>query len=88
MGESGEGDLEGVSEAACAVETFGGKVHVRWDPEASVTGFGPVSYFIEFLKVGICQNKCVSVMHGALIRGTVLLSVCSGIAVAGTVKFC
>src|SRR3974377_1400429 len=33
-----------------AVETFGGKVFVRWDPEAAVTAFGPVSYFIEFLK--------------------------------------
>jgi len=33
-----------------AVETFGGRVFVRWDPDAAVTAFGPVSYFIEFLK--------------------------------------
>ena len=31
-----------------AVETFGGKVYVRWDPEAAVTAFAPVTYFIEF----------------------------------------
>ena len=33
-----------------AVDTFGGKVFVRWDADASVTGFGPAAYFIEFLK--------------------------------------
>src|SRR4051812_30130925 len=32
------------------VDTLGGKVFVRWDPDANVTGFGPVAYFIEFLK--------------------------------------
>jgi hypothetical protein len=31
-----------------AVDTFGGKIFVRWDPEAAVTAFGPVSYFIDF----------------------------------------
>jgi hypothetical protein len=33
-----------------AVDTFGGKVFVRWDADAAVTAFGPVTYFIEFLK--------------------------------------
>jgi hypothetical protein len=33
-----------------AVETFGGKIFVRWDPAARVRVFGPVTYFIEFLK--------------------------------------
>ncbi len=33
-----------------AVDTFGGKVFIRCDPDASVTGFGPAAYFIEFLK--------------------------------------
>jgi hypothetical protein len=36
--------------SSSAVDTFGGKIFVRWDPEAKVTAFGPVSYFIEFLK--------------------------------------
>jgi len=50
MGESGEGDLERVEESDGAVETFGPKVFVRWDREAAVTAFGPVTCFIEFLK--------------------------------------
>ena len=37
-------------EAVSAVDTFGGKLFVRWDPEAAVTTLGPVSYFIDFLK--------------------------------------
>jgi len=38
------------AEENSAVGTFGGKIFVRWDPEAAVTAFGPVSYFIDFLK--------------------------------------
>ena len=33
-----------------ALDTFAGKVFIRWDPDANVTGFGPAAYFIEFLK--------------------------------------
>ena len=32
------------------VETFGGRVHVEWDPESSVTPLGQLAFFIEFLK--------------------------------------
>lgn len=32
------------------MDTFGGKIFVRWDAEAAVTAWGPVSYFIDFLK--------------------------------------
>ena len=40
-----------------AVETFGGKVFVRWDAEAAVTAFAPVTYFLEFLKAnGLWQQ--------------------------------
>ena len=42
-----------------AVDTFGGKVFVRWDPDASVTGLGPVAYFIEFLKANGLWEKWV-----------------------------
>ena len=39
------------------VETFGGKIFVRWDPDAAVTAYGPVTYFIEFLKAnGLWQE--------------------------------
>ena len=39
------------------METFGGKVFVRWDAEAAVTAFAPVAYFLEFLKAnGLWQQ--------------------------------
>src|SRR4051812_48386591 len=47
-GEAGEEIL--AEKGASAVDTFGGKVFVRWDPDANVTAFGPAAYFIEFLK--------------------------------------
>jgi hypothetical protein len=33
-----------------ALVTFAGKVFVHWDPDANVTGFGPVAYSIDYLK--------------------------------------
>lgn len=33
-----------------AVETFGGRVHVEWDPQAAVTPLGQLPFFVEFLK--------------------------------------
>ena len=38
--------------AAIEVETYGGKVHVEWDPTAAVTPIGQPAFFIEFLKLG------------------------------------
>ena len=32
------------------VETYSGPVRLRWDPDAAVTAFGQMPYFIEFLK--------------------------------------
>ena len=34
------------------VDTFGGKVHIDWNPEASVTPLGQLPFFIQFLKLG------------------------------------
>ncbi len=34
-----------------ALDTFGGRIHVEWDPNAAVTPLGQLPYFIEFLKV-------------------------------------
>ena len=34
------------------VETYGGKIHVEWDPTAAVTPIGQLPFFIEYLKVG------------------------------------
>ena len=35
-----------------ATDTFGGKIHVEWDPTAAVTPIGQLPFFIQFLKVG------------------------------------
>ena len=34
-----------------ALDTFGGRVHVEWDPAAAVTPLGQLPFFSEFLKV-------------------------------------
>jgi len=36
--------------ASIPVDTFGGRVHVEWDPQAEVTPLGQLPFFIEFLK--------------------------------------
>jgi hypothetical protein len=71
-----------------AVDTFGGKVFVRWDPDASVTGFGPAAYFIEFLKTNGIWERWVEdcPLHYTSpnaapkqdVLGTVMLSVVAG----------
>lgn len=38
------------TQAALAVETFAGRVHVEWNPQAAVTPLGQLPFFIEFLK--------------------------------------
>lgn len=37
--------------ATVALDTFGGRIHVEWDPDAAVTPLGQLPFFIEFLKV-------------------------------------
>ncbi len=34
------------------IDTFEGKVHVEWEPGASVTPMGQLPFFIQFLKTG------------------------------------
>ena len=34
------------------VGSFDGKIHVEWEPEASVTPMGQLVFFIQFLKTG------------------------------------
>ena len=38
------------SRGSQALDTYGGKVHLRWDAGAAVTAYGQMPYFIEFLK--------------------------------------
>lgn len=87
MGESNlplkVGENEGV-----AVDTFGGRVHVEWDPAGAATPLGHLAFFIEFLKAGGLYEPWVkecplhySSPNAPQVRdvlGTVLLSVLAG----------
>ena len=38
--------------AASIVDTYDGKIHIEWDPDAAVTPLGQLPFFIQFLKIG------------------------------------
>ena len=44
-------------EADASLDTFAGKVHVKWVPEAAVSGLGLMVFFIEFLKTSGLFDK-------------------------------
>ena len=50
MGEAKRKALA-VKKEPIALDTFGGRIHVEWDPAAAVTPLGQLPFFIEFLKV-------------------------------------
>ena len=68
--------------------TFGGRVHVEWDPQAPVTALGHLPFFIEFLKQGgvfdswVADCPLVYTSPNASQRrdvlGTVVLSILAG----------
>lgn len=70
------------------VETFGGPIQVRWDEEAGMSMYGPLTYFVEFLKVSGVWERFVAdcplryTSRNAPtkneILGTILFSVLSG----------
>jgi hypothetical protein len=70
------------------VDTYGGRIHVKWDETAAVTPFGQLAFFIEFLKtaglwVGWVEEcpvryKSPNAPSKADVLGTILLSVLSG----------
>jgi len=35
-----------------SAETFDGKIHIEWDPDAEVTPLGQLPFFIQYLKTG------------------------------------
>lgn len=86
MGESKQ--RTSAADARLAVDTFGGRVHVEWDPQAAVTPLGQLPFFIEFLKVGGLFEPWVedcplswrspNAPYKRDILGTLLLSVLSG----------
>ena len=50
MGEAKRKLLVG-QKGAIAFDTFGGRIHVEWNPAAAVTPLAQLPFFIEFLKV-------------------------------------
>jgi hypothetical protein len=86
-GEAGGGDLALVTKRSW-VETYGGKVYVEWDPEAAVTPFGQLPFFVAFLKTGGLFDPWVedcplpytspNAPPKRDVLGTLLLSVLSG----------
>jgi hypothetical protein len=63
-----EGHLEGDSQLVDSksamgpfpLDTYGGRVHVEWDPEGAVTPLGQLSFFIDFLKTAELFDPWVS----------------------------
>jgi len=70
------------------VDTFGGRVQVKWDNQASLTPLGQVAFFVEFMKVsGLFDNwveRCPAKYTSPNapkkrdVLGTILLSVLAG----------
>ena len=71
-----------------AVDTFGGRVHVEWDPQAAVTPLGQLPFFTEFLHVSgrfdpwvdSCPLRLTSpnAPRKRDVLGTVMLSILAG----------
>src|ERR1700747_1962651 len=47
-----EGEPPEVEAWSAIADTYAGRVHVEWDAAATVTPFGQLPFFIEFLKQG------------------------------------
>ena len=87
MGELTERS-EQSSEEHVTLDTFGGKVHVEWDPQGAVSPLGQLPFFIEFLKVSGLYDYFIetcplvySSPNAPSIRdvmGTLLLSILAG----------
>ena len=45
MGDAPRKALVGTRQSS-ALDTFGGRIHVEWDPAAAVTPLGPLPFFI------------------------------------------
>ena len=75
-------------ETATSLDTFAGKVYVKWAPEASVSSLGLMPYFIEFLKTSGLFDKWVedcplrytsgNAPEKRDVLGTLMLSVLAG----------
>ena len=80
--------VEFLGDQPVPVETYAGRVHIEWDPDAAVTPLGQLPFFIDYLKLAGLLDNWVSacpLRHTSPnaptrldILGTVLLSVLSG----------
>ena len=87
MGEVLKG-REIINHESISLETYGGKVHVEWDPQGEVSLLGQLPFVIEFFKVsGLYDNfitTCPLVYSSPNapgvrdVMGTLLLSILSG----------
>ena len=76
------------AEAVTSIDTFAGKVYVKWAPEATVSSLGLIPFFIEFLKTSGLFDKWVedcplhytsgNAPEKRNVLGTLLLSVLAG----------
>lgn len=77
-----------IEDSKLPVDTFGGRVHVEWDPQSAVTPLGQLPFFIEFLKLGNLLDPWVDDCPLHLmspnapskrdVLGTLLLSILAG----------
>ena len=77
-----------VAREAVKLDTFGGPVHVEWDPDAAATPLGHLAFFAEYLKVSGRFDALVAdcPLHYAspnapskrTILGTLMLSILTG----------
>lgn len=85
----GEQDVVAVERTSrVAVDTFAGRIHVEWDPDAAVTPMGQLPFFIEFLKVSGLYDAFVAdcplrytssnAPNVRDVLGTILLSILAG----------
>ena len=74
--------------SSVVVDTYGGRVHVEWDPQAAVTPMGQLAFFVQFLKTAelydpwVAECPLVYRSNNAPkvndVLGTLLLSVLAG----------
>jgi hypothetical protein len=86
----GEAAIDGnqPAETGTSLDTFAGKIHVKWSPEAAVSSLGLMPFFIEFLKTSGRFDKWVedcplhytsgNAPEKRKVLGTLLLSVLAG----------
>lgn len=76
------------AESVSSLDTFAGKIHVKWAPEATVSSLGLMPFFIEFLKTSGLFDKWVedcplrytsgNAPEKRNVLGTLLLAVLAG----------